>query len=163
MKLKLIAACVGLAFSAAAIAGSNIGVVDMQQIAQKSPETKTLSDSIKQKFSKRRDKIMKSQQQYQQDFQNMQKNQSVMTASKLKKAQAKLASEQKDLQQQQGSFQRDLYAAQNKAMADFLEKTQGAAKKVAAKKHLQLVIPRKAALYYGSGLDVTSDVLKQMD
>ena len=76
--------------------------------------------------------------------------------------QSKLNTEQKNLQSKQATFQRDLYDAQNKAMSDFIEKTQSAASEVAKKHHLQIVLPRKAVLYYDNSMDVTKEVLKDM-
>jgi outer membrane protein len=161
MKLKLITACLGVAVSASALAGANIGVVDMQKVAQ-SPLGKSASLTLQKKFSSRQKAIVKLQQKYQKDFSNLQKNKTVMTASKLKDAQKQLATEQQSLQAKESSFQQDLYAAQNKLMAEFVAKTQAAAGKVASSKHLQVVLPRKAVLYYNPDMDVTSAVLKAM-
>ena len=102
MKLKLIATCVGLSLSAATFA-ANIGVVDMQKIAQ-SPLGKKASVSLQKKFKPRQAAIVKLQQQYQKDFVSMQKNKSVMKASKLKDAQKELASQQKTLQAKESAF-----------------------------------------------------------
>lgn len=163
MKLKLIAVCLGVSLAAsAAAATTKIGVIDMQKIAKQSSETKVLAGNIKKQFSARRQKLLDLQNSYQKDLQNLQKNQSVMKASDLNALKAKVSKEAQELEQKQGVFQRDLYAAQNKAMSDFLASVEAAATKVAKAKHYDTILPRKAVLYYEPSMDVTNAVLSDM-
>ena len=82
-----------------------------------------------------------------------------MKAKALKAATDKLQKQSDDLRKLQASFQQELFMAQNKAMKDFMDDVHQAVEKIAAKKHLDLVLPSNAALYANDKLDLTEQVL----
>ena len=146
-------------WSVGAMAADRIGVVDMKEIVQSSPQIKKINEQLGRQFASRRQNIMKMGQALQEQLKDYTKNKAVMSKADLDKLQAKITSEEATLRQEQAKFQQDLYAAQNKEMADFIEKVKGVVKTIAAKENLNLVLPNNAVLYSAQHVDITQTVI----
>jgi outer membrane protein len=164
MKRLLIGLGIALAtlWSVATFAAESIGVVDIQQIFQNSPQVKKVNDSLKKQFSSRRDNIVKLGKTMQDDAQKYEKNKTIMSSKDANALKDKVAQEQRDLQQEQTKFQQDLYEAQNKQMGVLMVQLKDIVKKVAADKKLTVVIPKNSVVYSDNSLDITSDVMDKL-
>lgn len=162
--LRVTAVTAGLAASGLALAASttNIGVVDMKQILTSAPQMKTINSQLKSQFSKRKDTILSQAKVLQSDMTNYNKNKAVLSASKASDLKKKIASEEDQLRSEQMQYQQDLMAAQNKAMAGFLNRLKFAVTQVAKKQGLTIVLPENSLLYSSNNIDITSAVLSNL-
>ncbi|OGT63543.1 MAG: hypothetical protein A3J38_01110 [Gammaproteobacteria bacterium RIFCSPHIGHO2_12_FULL_45_9] len=160
---RLSVGVLGLALASIAMADDmQFGVVDMHKVFDAAPEVKQINSRLTDEFSGRRDKVVKLGQALQSDVKKLQKDQAVMSSKDATVLKNQIMKEQGEFRAAQTQFQQDLYAAQNKAMAKFMEKLQVAVKKVAEKQHLSLVLPQNAVLYSASNLDLTSAVISNL-
>jgi outer membrane protein len=159
MKRLLVAASLlmALIWSVGAMAQS-IGVVNMRQIFDSSPQIKKINEQLNKQYSPERDKIVAMGKSLQDNINKLQKNQAVMDKKSLDSLRDTIAKQEQDLRMQQAQFQQTLFAAQNKAMNDFMDKITVAVKQIAADKKLDLVLPQNSLLYAKDSMDITADV-----
>lgn len=147
-----------VAWSASVLA-AGVGVVDMKQVFQTSPQIKKINADLKSKFSGQRSSIMKMGKTLQANLKKYQKNKAVMSSKSLAALKAKITSQEMKLRQAQTKFQRSLFAEQNKRMKTFMDQVKGVVQKIAKKKSLDVVLPKNSVLYSNGSLDLTASVL----
>lgn len=152
---------ISMAWSVVAMA-ENIGVVNMRQIFESSPQVKNINEKLNKEYSPQRDKIVTMGKALQENINKLQKNQAVLDKKSLDDLRSSIAKQEQDLRAQQAQFQQTLFAAQNKAMNDFMNQVTAAVKKVAGEKNLDLVMPNNSLLYAKNSMDITSDVVKAL-
>ena len=94
-----------------ATASSNsmsIGVVNIRQVLQSSPQIAAMNDQLKKQFQSRQDQITTAQNQLKADQDNLAKNSATMKAADQTALQSKIDTEGKQLTQMQMSFQQDV-------------------------------------------------------
>lgn len=166
--LSLVSAVALLGFmssvsAAEATNGAKVGVVDMQQVLQKSNQIKTINDQLTKQFKPRQDKIIASQKSLQDEANKLAKDGSVMSADEKGKLQDKIIKERADLQGVAVAFQRDVSAAQNQAMQTFMTKFNNVVGDVAKTNGLDLVLQRAGVPYVKDNLDITKQVIDQLN
>lgn len=139
-----------------------IGIVDVQKIIQKAPETQKYSDALKAKFKPRQDKIVELNKKVQDDEAKLTKNGSVMKASERDKIQDKLTSEKRDLQRMMQDYQDDLTQARDRDMQELFAHIEKAVNTVAKREKFDLVLQKTAAPYAEAHLDITEAVIKEL-
>ena len=163
MKRLLVAISLSLAmiWSISAMA-EDIGIVNMRQIFQSSPQIKQINTNLNKQFSPQRDKIVAMGKSLQANIKKLQRNQAVMDKKSIANLRTKIQKQETDLRTAQANFQRALFAAQNKAMGAFMTKLTGVVKTIAEQKKLDLVLPKNSVLYAKDGMDITSEVVKHL-
>lgn len=159
--LAAISLSVALIWSVTAVA-QGVGVVDMRQIFQASPEVKQINARLQKQFTPQRDKIIKLGKSLQDNIKKLQRNQSVMSKKDMENLRNKIQNQQEQLRAEQQQFQQELFSAQNKEMGDFMSKVTTAVKSVATKEELGLVLPKDTVLYAKNGKDITSSVISAL-
>lgn len=144
------------------ILAENIGVVNMRQIFQSSPQIKKINAQLNKQFSPQRNKIVSMGKSLQGDVKKLQRNQSVMDKKSLAKLKNSIADQEQHLRTTQAKFQKTLFTAQNKAMSGFMTKITGVVKAIALKKNLDIVLPKNTVLYAKGSMDITSDVVSAL-
>jgi len=157
----LLSAVMAMICSMGAMA-SGVGVIDMEQIFRSSPEVKKINEQLKDQFASRKSKIIEMGKTLQGELQGYQKNKAVMSKDQVKTFEAKISKKEADLRGEQMQFQKDLYAAQNKRMGDFMNQVRGIVTKVADSKKLELVLPKNVVLYSQGATDITSEVMSKL-
>lgn len=148
-------------WSVGAIAQS-IGIVNMRQIFESSPQIKKINDQLNKQYSPQRDKIVTMGKALQQNINKLQKNQAIMDKKSLDQLRDAIAKQEQDLRMQQAQFQQTLFAAQNKAMNDFMDKVTAVAKQIAEQKKIDIVLPQNSLLYAKDSMDITQDVMNAL-
>ncbi len=145
----------------AAPAGTNlkIGVIDVQQILQKSPQIATINAQLTKDFKPRQDKIVAAQKDLQAQADKLNKNANVMGDADRNKLQDQIIAEKANVQGMAISFQRDLSQAQSKAMQDFMNQLTQVVNGVAKKSNYDLILQRAGVPYANNSLDITNEVL----
>lgn len=158
----ILMAVVTATWSMGAMAAGVVGVVDMQQILQTSPEIKKINADLTKQFDERKQKIVEMGRALQGDLQTYQKNKSVMSSKVLSDTQEQIGKKEASLRDAQMKFQQDLFTAQNKSMNDFMDRVRTAVKDVASKKQIDLVLPKNMVLYSQGATDITPDVMSKI-
>jgi outer membrane protein len=158
----LLASVFAVVFSLAAYADDmKIGVVDVRQVLQNSPQVKQMQTKLQDEFGARDKQIQAAQQQMQANVEKLNRDGAVMSASDRNALIKTTQTEQTNLREMQATFQKDVYAKQNAAMQNILAQVQEAVSKIAKEKNLTLVLSKEAVAYAGNDVDITSDVAKQ--
>lgn len=159
MKKILVAIC-ALVLSTVVFADDfKVGIVDVRQVLQRSPQVAAMQKKLQQEFGARDKQMQAAQQQLQADADNLNKNGSVMAAKDRDVLVKKMQSEQQNLQAMRISFQKDLYAKQNEEMQSILNQLQDVIAKIAKEKNLNLVVTKDAIAYANDSMDITNDVI----
>lgn len=156
--IAIISLVVAINWSVAAVAKS-IGLVDMRQIFQASPQIKQINARLEKQFSPQREKVIGLGKSLQDNINKLQRNESVMSKKEVIDLRNTIQKQRNQLREAQRQFQQSLFTAQNKEMADFMRKVIHAIEHVAKKENLDLVLPKDTVLYTKDGIDITSDIL----
>jgi Skp family chaperone for outer membrane proteins len=140
-----------------------IGIIDMSQILQKAPLMVTLNDSLVKKFKARQDELSTSNKALQDEANQLQYNGNTMTDADRAKLQNKILADKANVQILDASFQRDLSIAKDEAMQTFMAKFTQVINKVAKDGKYDLIEQRTNLAYVNSDLDITNDLLKQLN
>jgi outer membrane protein len=160
--LKVGLLIVGLLGLNTAFADSKIGILDMQQVMQQSPEVANLNKQLQDQFKPRQEKIMAAQKNLQDEMGKMNKDAAVMNDKNKEKMVQKINADRQAYQTLVQSFQQDLNSAQNKVMQKFMGNLQNAVNSVAKEGQYTMVLNRAAVPYFDPAADVTKQVLSKI-
>lgn len=135
-----------------------IGVVDMRQVLQKSPQMVALSNELEKQFKPREAKITAAQTALQADVDKLNKNGSVMSDADKNQLQDKIVTQKATIQTLVGTFQQDLNNAQNQGMQKILEQVAAIVDKISKADGYTVVLPKDVALYFRADQDITDRV-----
>lgn len=158
MKRLLLTLCLslGMVWSSFAMA-EKIGVVNLAKIFQ-STQAQKINSQLQREFSSQQNKLSAMGKKLQADVKKLQRNQAVMDKKGLEKLRNSIMQQGQQLRTTQAKFQQAVVVARGKAMNGFMTKIVGIVKTVAAKKDLDMVLPKNAVLYVKDSTDITSDV-----
>jgi Skp family chaperone for outer membrane proteins len=146
-----------------AAAETKIAIVrfpELMQAAQNTPQAKASTQKAEADFNKRADDLRAQEKKLADDMETYKRDSMTMTKDQSDKRGRDLNARQSDLKFQEDQFQRD-YEAKRQELANSLQETVRAAVVLVAKsKGIDLVLP--SALYASPELDITSDVMKQL-
>ena len=163
MKKAVLFAATLLTVGAISANAADIGVVDMKKIFNVSDKVKQIKTSLTKRFASQKNSLEKMGKSLQADIQKYQKNKTVMSKKDSASLQSKITSEEMTFRAAQSKFQQSIYAAQNESLASFMNDVKAVVKKVAAKKGVDVVLPKNDVLYSKGKLDLTRQVLKSLN
>lgn len=140
-----------------------VGVIDLHEILDKTPQLKKINDDLKKQFGPQEDKLKKMQQDLQDEIKKLQRDNAVMSEAERKKLSEKILKDREELQQMSMDFQQKAAAEQSKAMEKLLQQIQGVIKDVAQQNKLNLVLQKEGVPYFDDNLNVTSQVVKTLN
>ncbi|MGB6976660.1 MAG: OmpH family outer membrane protein [Gammaproteobacteria bacterium] len=147
---------------AAAPNGMKIGVVDIRQVLQKSPQVASAQKLLRNQFQAREKEFRALQQQVRADADKLNRDASVMKDADRKVLQQKIQEQQQKLQNMQMGLQQDLFTAQNQQMQGIMGKLQNAVNEVAKQGQFTLVLTKDNVAFANQQLDITNQVLDAM-
>jgi outer membrane protein len=147
--------------SASAADNLKIGVVDMNQVLQKSPLMISLNDGLNKQFKSRQDEINSAQKSLQDELYNLNSN-TTMSADDRTKLQNKIINDKANVDVMTTTFQKDLAIAKDSASQKFMTKLADVLNKVAKDGRYDIIEQRTNLLYINSALDITSQVIPQV-
>lgn len=142
--------------------GDKTAVVDLQKIIQTSPQMKGIQQKLEQQFKPRRDKLMAMEESLKKDMERLKRDSAVMNDKQKKDLEKLIIAGQQTFERQGQQYQQELSAAHNEAMEELYGKIRTAIKKVAEKQKYDLVLQKDAAPYSSDKLDVTAEVMKNI-
>jgi outer membrane protein len=168
--MKLVSkSCLLLIILSATIYASNgaaaeirMGVVDRAILLQKSPQAEEATKIMHQKFDSRGNELTTQQNKIKDLQDQINRNGAVMSASQLQTLENQLDSLQQDFRRKQDDFQSDLNTQRNQELGDLQAAIDRAAQTFAKDHNYNLIIDKGVAYYADSTVDVTNQVLSQM-
>lgn len=140
----------------------HIGVLDVPQVLQSSPQVEAIATKLKKTFKSRQDKIVSLQKQLGDDEAKLKRDAAVMNEKDLKALQDKVLTSQRDLQRLQEDYVHDARAAQKEAMGDIMNKINIIVQKIADDGHFDLILQRDTVAFASNRVDITPQVVKAM-
>ena len=160
---SIIIATAALGFGLPAQAADiKIGVVDMQTLLQKSPQGQAASQEMSKKFDSRKKDLMAEQDKIKNLQDQLSKNGAVMSANQLQDAQSQLDELQRDFSRKQSDYVDDVNTERNSVLSRLQQDVIKAVQEFAQVQKYNLVIPGDSIFYRDSTVDVTDQVLAQM-
>ncbi|HVA55065.1 MAG TPA: OmpH family outer membrane protein [Gammaproteobacteria bacterium] len=139
-----------------------IGVVDRAILLQKSPQAEAATKLMHQKFDSRSIELTAQQNKIKDLQDQINRNGAIMSASQLQTLENQLDSLQQDFRRKTDDFQADLNTQRNQELGDLQAAIDKAAQKFAKAQNYNLIIDKGVAYYADSTVDVTDQVLSQM-
>lgn len=167
MKKAILTALTGgallLAATCASASDIKVGVVDLQQVMQKSTQITTINNQLTKQFQPRQEKILAAQKSLQAEIDQLNRNGSTMTETERNKLQDQIVSDRANVQGMMLSFQRDVNSAQNDAMKKFMAQLNTIVSNIAKSGNFDLVLQRAGIPFAKNDLDITSQVVDGMN
>lgn len=164
MKKYLILVMAWAAISPAAWADTKIGVVDMEKMMKVLPRAVKIRAEIETEYKKKKSELEKSEDDLRTLEKDIEKKKAVLSEEALKQKQQDFQKRIMDFRELVNKNQGDLQKKQSDLLGPVLEQIKKAIAEVAAEKGYALVLNQEPnLLYVGSAVDVTDEVLKQMD
>lgn len=138
-----------------------IGIVDANQVLQKSPLMQTMNDSLSKKFKPRQDELNKATADLQTESTQLDTSTN-LSADDRAKLQDKILSDKANVQILTASLQRDLAIEKGKLLQTFTSKLSSVITKIAKDGKYDLIEQQNNMLYVNTTLDITQQVIKEM-
>ena len=140
-----------------------IGVIDFQKCIKVSNEGKRLAESLKKKQTEMIEEIKKKEQEYL-DMQSEIEKQSLMMSADAKERKLKeLDKMERDYKYKIQYSREDLQKLENDAMVAFRGILLGVVDKIAKEKKYDLITERSATIYISDNLDITDEVIAELN
>ena len=143
--------------------GIKIGVVDLQRIMQTSPQMKTIQDKLEKEFKPRRDKLIAMEENLKKDMEKFKRDSAILNDAQKKSLEKSIITSQQTFEREGQQYQQELSTAHNEAMEGLYNKIRTAIQKVANAQKYDIILQKDAAPYSSDKLDVTADVIKNLD
>ena len=139
-----------------------VGVVNMDQVLQKSPLAMQLNQKISTDFKPRQDAFNAAQLKLQDAANQLAFTGFKMTTEERNAAQAKVNAQRQDLEKMSASLQQDLAAAQSQGSQALLAKLNTVIQKIAKDGSYDMILTTANILYLNTTIDITTSVIDQL-
>jgi outer membrane protein len=139
-----------------------VGVVDFQQIVEKSTAAQKMNKDIEKEFKPKQEEIVSKQNKLQDKTQELKKNQTILKDTQIEKLQEEILELRRTVERMGEDFQRDLQTAQAKASKQFTDMVQIEIDKLGKKGNYDLILQKPATSYFDSKLDITDPLLRAL-
>ncbi len=163
--------CLSFALSLAVImpghaaSGAGIGYVDMQKVLEESKLGKRVQDQLRKEFEPRAKDFADEEKQIRQAQQEFERDKPLMSKDQVGKKEKEIQARIDAYQKKAMPIQQELMKAQQQKGKEVIGPAREAINAVAKKNKLNMVVERNQGglLYIDEGLDITADVIKQLD
>lgn len=144
---------------------TDLGWVDMQQVIEKSKVGAKVQEELRQEFEARLKPIREDEKAIRQAQATLAKEAPLMSKDQAQKQEAEIKKRIAAFEKAAAPLQQELAKAQQERGREVLGPAQKALETVARQKKLGLVVERSqtGVLYADKSLEITEDVIKQMD
>lgn len=154
----LVAVAAALPLAGAAQTDVRIGVVNIPQLLDESPQATSAMQQLQDEFAPRQREIVAQQQQIREHEERMQKDSAVMSEAERREAERTLRDDQRELARSQNEYLEDLNLRRNEELArlqkSLLEEVQAFARSA----DFDLIV--SDVLYASDAIDITPQVLE---
>lgn len=141
--------------------GARIGFVSTERIMRDSAPAKAAQAKIEKDFSRRDKEIQELGTRLRTASERFEKDGAVMTDGDRARRQRELSEMDRDFQRRQREFREDLNQRRNEELTAVLDKANRAIKSIAEREKFDLIL--QDAVYVSPRLDITDDVIKQLN
>ncbi len=149
------------AVAQSASGNAKIGFVSTERIMRDSAPAKAAQAKIEKDFSRRDKEIQELGTRLRTASERFEKDGAVMTDSDRARRQRELSEMDRDFQRRQREFREDLNQRRNEELTSVLDKANRAIKAIAEREKFDLIL--QDAVYVSPRLDITDDVIKQLN
>ncbi|MBF13810.1 MAG: hypothetical protein CMF46_05560 [Legionellales bacterium] len=146
-------------FSGSEDAKFGIAVVDLGRIMETSTVSKEAHETLAAEFDPRRAEIVETSNAFKQEYEDFNRDKSLMTDEEVQAKQELLASKSADLTATQMSFEQEFYDAQNTLFQKLLDQVKQSVNRIAKSEGYSLVLPANQVVHYEKTHDITDKVL----
>lgn len=139
-----------------------VGVINLDEVLQKSPMAVKLNAKISSDFKPRQDKLNEAQAQLQNTLDNFTYNSYKMSQDERNQAQAKINTDRKSLEAMGLSLQRDLQTAQQQGVQTLLTKLNSVIAQIAKDGNYDMILSTANTLYLNPTINITQQVVDQV-
>jgi outer membrane protein len=139
-----------------------VGLVDMGLLLQKAPQVAVINKQLNAQFGPQQQKIITMQNNIRTEYNKLNAGSPQLTLAEQTRLKDQIAQQQKELQNMVVSFQQTANAAQTKAYSGLMTQINNAVKNIAQREKLDIVLAKPAVLYSADTIDMTPEVLKQL-
>lgn len=156
--LRVLPALLLLIGATSASAAIKVGIVDLPQILQQSPQVAALNQQLKNQFASQQQTILAAQNKLRTEAGQL----SSATGAAKQKLQQQVMNDQKQFQQMVVNYQANVSSAQTRAINTIMAQVTKAVSGIAQKQGLDIVLAKPAVMYAPSTVDITSAVVQAM-
>ncbi len=149
-----------LSLSAAVLADSKIGAINVQKILAEAPQAAKAKKKIEKDFEKRDQDLQRIAKQLQGMQENIDKNAVTMAESERRTKEREFGELNRDFQRKQREFREDLSQRQNEEMAAIFERVNKIIKQIAEAEKYDIIF--QEAAYISPRVDITDKVIKAL-
>jgi outer membrane protein len=144
---------------------TDLGYVDMQQVIEKSKVGSKVQEQLRKDFEPRARPIGEEEQAIKQLQAALGRDSALMSKEQVDKKEAEIKKRIEAFEKTAGAFQKELLKVQQERGREVLVPAQKAVEAVAKQKKLGMIVERSlnGLVYMDKSLDVTEEVIKQMD
>ncbi|WP_131781108.1 OmpH family outer membrane protein [Legionella gresilensis] len=142
---------------------ARIAIVDLQKIMQTSNQMKSIQQKLEKEFKPRRDKLVAMEDDLKKDMEKFKRDSAIMSQNQKKELEKKIVATQQRFEREGQQYQQELSTAHNEAMEDLYAKIRKAISKIAETAKYDLVLQKDAAPFSTSKLDITEQVVKEIN
>jgi outer membrane protein len=165
---QLIRLVLGMAIACAFMLPANaqqqlkIGVVNVQALMERAPQTKAAMDALQTEFAPRQREVLAKQKELDDLQDKLQKDLAVMGETERLNAQKKLRDLQRDVKRLQDEFREDLNLRQNEELGTLQRSILKEVQDYAAQQGYDLVVG-DGVLFASNALNITEEVLRAVE
>ncbi|MBI4357532.1 MAG: OmpH family outer membrane protein [Gammaproteobacteria bacterium] len=164
VKVILILSCGCILFPAQATETPfKIGVIDMNEVLQKSPQRQALATELQNEFTPQRKLVMDLDKELQKLEEKAKRDGTILSQAERNQLEQTLLEKRKDLKRAQENYQEDLALQENKKAQKLFQEIGTLIDEMAQKEHYDLIVRREAAPFYVSKrVDITEKVVQAL-
>lgn len=140
-----------------------IGYVNFGQLMQESPQAATVREALQEEFAPRQREIVARATELQEKQEQIQRDLDVMGPEERRNAENELRRDDRELKRQQQEFQEDANLRQNEALRQLQGELFREVQTYATQAGFDLVIAEAGVVYASDAIDITAQVLKQLN
>lgn len=163
LKIGLALIIFGTTATAIADAPFKIGVIDINEVLQKSPQRQALATELQNEFSGRQKQLVDMSKELQKLEEKAKRDKSVLSTTQLSQLEQDIVKKRREFKTAQESFQEDAALKENQKTQKLFLEIGTIIDDIAKKEQFDLILRREAAPFYISQrVDITDQVVQQM-
>ena len=144
-------------------AAVKIGVIDIGQLLAGSPKAKAIGDKLKKEFQVREGNMISSEKGIKEKEEKLERNKAVMGEVERSKLEKEVYTGKRDLARLQAEYREDVSIRQREETDKFFKDVRVIIQSIATAQKYNLIINAEAAPYWDDKVNITQQVLKQLN
>jgi outer membrane protein len=167
LRSSLLISCVLAGFTAiapldVALGQAKVGVVNFAQLADQSPQAKTMQATLEREFGTRQRDLLQQDKDLKAKVEKYQRDSAVMAQAERTKAEKELVDAQRDAKRRQDEFKEDVELRRNEELRKLQNSLLLEVRAYAKAQNFDMVLPLDALIYHKDAMDITGQVVSAM-